>query len=88
MILTKELVTKPSWIRKDMSFKVKGTPLAAWLYILRDNGAHIGLEPKGKFEFLLKQHGINFDEIPDFSAAISGNRKIVPIDTKPKVKGS
>lgn len=31
--LIKEIDTKPSWIRKDVSFKVKGTLLSAWLYL-------------------------------------------------------
>ena len=29
----KEVVAKPSWSRKDVSFKVKGTSLSAWLYL-------------------------------------------------------
>jgi fermentation-respiration switch protein FrsA (DUF1100 family) len=32
-LLTKEVDTKPSWVRKDVSFKVKGTSLSAWLYL-------------------------------------------------------
>ncbi|MDA9762238.1 JAB domain-containing protein [Desulfobacterales bacterium] len=52
-----------------------------------DNGAHIGLESNGRFVFLLKQHGVTFDEIPDFSTMISGGGKLIPIDPKPKVKG-
>ena len=32
-LLTKEVDTKPSWVRKDVSFKVKGTTLSAWLYL-------------------------------------------------------
>jgi len=31
--LTKEVEVKPSWSRKDVSFKVKGTSLSAWLYL-------------------------------------------------------
>jgi fermentation-respiration switch protein FrsA (DUF1100 family) len=32
-LLTREVDTKPSWIRKDVGFKVKGTSLSAWLYL-------------------------------------------------------
>jgi fermentation-respiration switch protein FrsA (DUF1100 family) len=32
-LLTKEVDIKPSWVRKDVSFKVKGTSLSAWLYL-------------------------------------------------------
>ena len=50
-----------------------------------NNGAHIGLEPKGRFVLLLKQHGVNFEEIPGFNLKIT--KGMVPIDPKPKVKG-
>lgn len=30
---TREAIAKPSWSRKDVSFKVKGTSLSAWLYL-------------------------------------------------------
>jgi uncharacterized protein len=33
MLLIKQIDTKPSWIRKDVSFKVKGASLSAWLYL-------------------------------------------------------
>jgi hypothetical protein len=50
-----------------------------------DNGAHIGLDAKGSFVMLLKQHGVSFDEIPEFN---KGEPKgMVPISPKPKVKG-
>jgi hypothetical protein len=50
-----------------------------------DNGAHIGLDAKGKFVMLLKQHGVTFDEIPEFNT--KGPKGMVPISPKPKVKG-
>jgi hypothetical protein len=51
-----------------------------------NNGAHIGLEPRGRFVLLLKQHGVSFDKIPGFS--LPGNSKgMVPIDPKPNIKG-
>jgi len=31
--MPKEVVAKPSWSRKDVIFKVKGTSLSAWLYL-------------------------------------------------------
>ena len=52
-----------------------------------DNGAHIGLDAKGKFVLLLKQHGVSFDDIPEFKGNGGIPKGIVPIDPKPKVKG-
>jgi hypothetical protein len=72
-----------SWYH-GKAFRVKMEELGIFC---ADNGAHIGLDPKGKFVLLLQQHGISFDEIPDFSSAVSGGSKLVPIDPKPKVKG-
>jgi hypothetical protein len=51
-----------------------------------DNGAHIGINPKGKFVLLLVQHGVSFKEIPGFSMNGSGS-VIIPIEPKAKVKG-
>jgi len=51
-----------------------------------ENGSHLGLDPNGSFVYILTQHGVSFDEIPDFSIAISSG-EMVPIDPKPKVKG-
>jgi len=31
--LTKEIDIKPSWSKKDVSFKVKGIPISAWLFL-------------------------------------------------------
>jgi fermentation-respiration switch protein FrsA (DUF1100 family) len=31
--MSKEVISKPSWSRKDVIFKVKGTSLSAWLYL-------------------------------------------------------
>ena len=39
--LTKEVDAKPSWSRKDVSFKVKGTALSAWLYLPEDLSAPV-----------------------------------------------
>jgi DNA repair protein RadC len=52
-----------------------------------NNGAHIGLDAKGRFVLLLKQHGIMFDEIPGFSLDWKNPKGMIPIDPKPKVKG-
>jgi hypothetical protein len=40
---------------------------------------------KGKFVLILKQHGVTFDEIPEFNT--KGPEGMAPIDPKPKVRG-
>ncbi len=39
--LTKEVHTKPPRLRKDASFKVKGTTISAWLYVPEDLSASV-----------------------------------------------
>ncbi|MGB6012977.1 MAG: hypothetical protein WBI57_17085 [Desulfobacterales bacterium] len=50
------------------------------------NGSHIGINNKGQFAYLLRQHAVTFDNIPDFKM-FKGAVKIFPIDGKPKIKG-
>jgi len=52
-----------------------------------DNGAHIGLDAKGKFVMLLKQHGVTFDDILEFKLNGAGPKGMIPIAPKPKIKG-
>ncbi len=47
------------------------------------NGSHAGLDYKGKFFLTLKQHAVSFNGLHLSSA----DNSIIPIDTKPKVKG-
>jgi hypothetical protein len=53
--------------------------------LCHDNGAHAGLDAKGKFVLILKQHAVNFDELSEMNYVNPG---IIPIDPKPKVKGT
>ena len=55
--------------------------------ICADNGCHIGLEANGPFVHILMQHGVSFDEVPGFSGNGNSPEGMVPIDTKPKIKG-
>lgn len=51
-----------------------------------NNGSHIGISNKGRFAYILRQHAVTFNEIPDFKM-FKGAAKFFPIDTKPKTKG-
>ena len=53
--------------------------------LCNNNGSHAGLDPNGRFVFILYQHAVTFEELPDFRP-MSGSA-IYPIFPKPKVKG-
>ncbi len=58
--------------------------MAEFGILCNHNGNHAGLDYKGKFVLTLKQHAVAFDGLCMGNASAG----IVPIDTKPKAKGS
>lgn len=69
-----------SWYHSK-AFRVK---MLEFGILTNNNGSHAGLDGKGKFVTILKQHAITFDTVPGVSYVNPG---IIPINPKPKVKG-